>query len=757
MTISTSDVTTDPQNVASENLQTRGQSGELVSWVMSRVMRWRTTRDSNYFDLWDQYWNIWRGQWNARLKQRDSERSRLIAPATQQAVDATVAEMVEATFGRGDWFDIRESSDAPPQILQMAEQARNNLLYDFDRDKVKHAIIETYQNGAIYGTGIAKRIVEEKTYDKVGDADSYNNPTQTSEEATCVYWQAIPPYNFVIDTAALNIEEAQGVAHETIRPIDEIEEKQRRGEYFNVPIGSASGYATGIIARGPKGESLEVNILDATYITEYHGKVPAKFFDESAETDDTPLTPYAVEDSSDEHTPPEPMVEAIVIIANGNALLKKSTNPFPNGDRGFIAYQHDRVPNRFWGRGVVEKAYNAQMALDAELRGRIDAMALITYPVVGFDATRLPRNLNLQVRPGKAFLTNGDPEEIIRPIQFGQINPAWFQQSGDLERMVQLATGTFDPGGDSPAAGAASASGASMSMAAMLKRAKLTMQTVDVDFLDPLVKKTYLAYQILNPKRYPTNQEFIVQSSMSILAREFEQTQMTNLLAIIPPQTPAFNIVLKAIIENYSGPSRQEAVAAIEQMMQPNPQQQQMQQQMQQAQLEGALAEVAKLKMEGEKLKSEIPVNAAKYAHVMAQAKSEPQKVEIAAAQLHLEGVKTGHAITDSHHDRIATALDHVAHHKDHAHDVVKLAVEDKHKQQELAVEKEKHDKDREMQSHQMDKDRAVMQSMAKQQMEHEGNQNKLDRGHDTNKTKADHENKVQLAKLKPAPKGPKK
>jgi len=163
---------------------------------MSRVMRWRTTRDSNYFDLWDQYWNIWRGQWNARLKQRDSERSRLIAPATQQAVDATVAEMVEATFGRGDWFDIRESSDAPPQILQMAEQARNNLLYDFDRDKVKHAIIETYQNGAIYGTGIAKRIVEEKTYDKVGDADSYNNPTQTSEEATCVYWQAIPPYNF---------------------------------------------------------------------------------------------------------------------------------------------------------------------------------------------------------------------------------------------------------------------------------------------------------------------------------------------------------------------------------------------------------------------------------------------------------------------------------------------------------------------------------------------------------------------------------
>jgi hypothetical protein len=675
--------------------------------------------------------------------------------------------MVEATFGRGEWFDIREGSDADPKVLELAEQARSNLLYDFDRDKVKHAIIETFINGAIYGTGISKRIVEEKNYSKLGNADQYGNPQETSSSDTCVYWQAIPPYNFVIDTAALCVEDALGVAHETVRPIDEIEQKQLKGEYFNVPVGSASGYATGIIARGPKGESLEVNILDATYITEYHGRVPAKYFDESADNDDTPLSPYAIEDMSDQHVPPETMVEAIIVIANGNALLKKELNPFPNGDRGFIAYQHDRVPNRFWGRGVVEKAYNSQLALDAELRGRIDAMALMAYPVVGFDATRLPRNLNLQIRPGKGFLTNGDPETIIRPIQFGNINPSWFQQSGDLERMVQLATGTFDPAGDSPAAGAASASGASMSMAAMLKRAKLTMQTVDVDFLDPLVKKTYLAYQVLNPKRYPNNQEFVVQSSTSILAREFEQTQMTNLLAIIPPQTPAFNIVLKAIIENYSGPSREEAVNAITQMMQPNPQQQQMQQQMQQIQMEGAMAEVQKLKAEVQKLSSELPLNQAKTMETIAKAKSEPKKIEVMAAQLHLEGVKAGHAISDSHHERISTALDHVQHHKDHAHDVVKLHMEDQHHEDEMVAEKEKNDADREMQKGQMEKDRAVMQSMGAAQMGHEGkenaldrgheaNQNKLQRGHETNSGNAERQSKEKIAASKPKPKAPK-
>lgn len=612
MAIASSDVSTDSQNVASESVPgARFDDGALVSWVMSRVVRWRTTRDSNYFDLWDQYWAIWRGQWNAKLKQRDSERSRIIAPATQQAVDATVAEMVEATFGRGDWFDIRDEDATDPKQKQIAETGRDNLLSDFERDRVQHAVQETFLNGAIYGTGIAKRIVEEKTAGGFF-LDKSGNVVEPTNKVVAITWQAIPPYNFVIDTAALTIEDAQGMAHETIRPIADIEQKQRSKEYYNVPIGSASGYATGIIARGPKGENLEVNILDGTYITEYHGMVPSKFFKEKEDGEhEDPLTPYEIEDISDQRAEPEEYTEAIIVIANGNALLKKTKSPYPGRDRGFVAYQHDRVPNRFWGRGVVEKAYNSQLALDAELRGRIDAMALTVYPMVGFDATRLPRNLNLSVRPGKTFLTNGNPKDIISPINLDNLDPNWFQQSSDLERMVNVATGTQDPSYNSPATGP-TASGTSMVMGSMLKRAKLTMQTVDTDFLSPLIRKSYLAYQVLAPKRYPHQLSFTVNSSMAILAREFEQTQMTNLLAIIPPQSPAFNIILQAIVENYSGPSRTKLSQAVLKMSQPNPQQQQMQQQQQQLEMAATQATVQKLQAEVKKLQSEVELNGAK-------------------------------------------------------------------------------------------------------------------------------------------------
>jgi len=662
MTIN-SDVTSDPQNVASESLKTRATDGDLVSWIMSRVIRWRVTRDSNYFDLWDQYFALWRGQWNAKLKIRESERSKIITPATQQAVDATVSEMVEATFGRGEWFDILEDPGQPPQITQQDEQMRDFLLADFARDKVQHAIIETYLNGAIYGTGIAKRIVEKKKLSSY-ELNSYGAMQESSEDYTCIYWQAIPPYNFVVDTAALTIHDALGCAHETIRPISEIENKQRSGEYYNVPIGSASGYATGIIARGPKGENLEVNILDGTYITEYHGQVPAKYFDDSegkrGEPQISPMSEYELQDSDkmpmDE---PDEMIEAIVVIANGNALLKKERNPFPGGDRGFVAYQHDRVPNRFWGRGVVEKAYNAQLALDAEIRARIDAMALMTYPMVGFDASRLPRNLNFQVRPGKSWLTNGDPEQIIRPIEFGSLNPAMFEHSSDLANMIAMATGTFDQPASSMSSSPQTASAASMAMGNMIKRAKLTMQTIDEDFLGPIVRKSYLAYQTLNPQKYKKNTEFQVASCMSIMAREYEQTQMTNLLAIIPPQSPAFYVVLRAIAENYSGPSRAMLIQAIESMMQPNPQQQQMQQAQAQIQMRGMMAEVAKLEAEVGKLQAEVPVSQAKAKDLNTKAAMEPIKTHIQAIEAATGASKLAHEMH--------------SHQQDHLHDMLSL------------------------------------------------------------------------------------
>lgn len=626
-----------PQNVLAASVEvdeTTGNvpgpsSADIVSWVMDRVFRWRSHRDSNYQTQWDRYYNIWRGTWSSDLKNKDAERSKIITPATQQAIDQSVAEMVEAVFGRGNWFDISDSPEDPQQKM-LAEMMRDRLIEDFDRDGVKSVIIETFTNGAIFGTGIAKRVIDAYEYEDMGQ-DEYGQPVTQTKERICVKWEAIPPQNFVIDTAAVNIEEALGVAHETLCPLHLIQEKQRTGEYFDGVIGPASGYTSSVLSTTAAGETLETDPLDGVYVTEYHGKLPRWMLEQlsggSSGFDDLlEDTPTGGDDSD--------LVECIVVIGNGSTLLKAVENPIIGHDRGFIAYQHHKCPNRFWGIGVAEKAFNAQVALDAEMRARIDVLGLITYPVMGADASRLPRNSNLKVTPGKVFLTNGRPSEVLEPIIFGNLNPTTFQQSGDLERMVESATGGFNAA--TPVninARNETASGVSMAAGAVIKRAKLTMHNVDQDFLDKLVRKSAWAYMQLAPERYPMNMEFTVNSTMSIMAREFEQTQLTNLLAIIPPESQPFLLVLRSIVDNMSGPSREKLVMSIDQMMQPDPKKQQQQEQLQQIQMAQIIKEVEKLQAEITKLAAETQLALAKAQETMVKADLEDDKVEIEAAK----------------------------------------------------------------------------------------------------------------------------
>jgi len=80
----------------------------LEGWVIDKCDNWRDHFEANYSEKFEEYYRLWRGQWSAKDRTRDSERSRIVSPALQQAVESSVAELEEATFGRGKWFDIED-------------------------------------------------------------------------------------------------------------------------------------------------------------------------------------------------------------------------------------------------------------------------------------------------------------------------------------------------------------------------------------------------------------------------------------------------------------------------------------------------------------------------------------------------------------------------------------------------------------------------------------------------------------------------
>ena len=409
----------------------------------------------------------------------------------------------------------------------------------------------------------------------------------------------------MIDPVATSVDEALGVCIDEFVSRHQVELLQEQGVYRDIYLGSAAP-DTDL----EPDQDITIYNDDKIRLTKYYGLVPRDLLNEAIdEEDDEETTQY---------------VEAVIVIANGGQLLKAEKNPYMMSDRPVIAFPWDVVPGRFWGRGVCEKGYNSQKALDTELRARIDALSLTIHPMMAIDATRLPRGAKPEVRPGKMVLTNGDPREVLQPFNFGQVNQITFAQAGALQQMVQQATGAVDSAGIAGQVnGDATAAGISMSLGALIKRHKRTLINFQQSFLIPFVKKAAHRYMQFDPENYPVaDYKFNASSTLGIIAREYEVTQLVQLLQTMGQDSPLYATLIQSIVDNMNLSNREELLSAMNQAMQPNPQAQQLAQVAQQAQLAFQQSQTAALSAQAQ----ESQARATKLA---AEAQAVPVELEI--------------------------------------------------------------------------------------------------------------------------------
>ena len=610
------------------------QSQDLEQWVMSKCEDWRDHYESNYQEKHEEYFRLWRGIWDGSDSMRDSERSKLIAPALQQAVESSVAEVEEATFGRGNWFDIRDDVQDPNKVD--IEQIKAQLMEDFKFTKTRKTVAEAVLNAAIYGTGIGELVVEETKEIVPATEPIMEGAMQavgvSMKDRFVVKMNPILPQNFLIDPVATSVEEALGVAIDQFVPTHQVEQLIEQGVYRDVELGEA--YTDTDIEPDRELASFPE---DKVRLVKYYGLVPRDLFEEALaeELDEDEETIDLAEGESN-----SAYVEAIVVIANGQ-LVKVEENPYMMQDRPVVAFPWDVIPNRFWGRGVCEKGYNSQKALDTELRARIDALALTIHPMMAVDASRLPRGMKPEIRPGKIFLTNGNPAEILQPFNFGQVGQVTFAQAGQLEQMVQQATGAVDSTGVAGGVnGEATAAGISMSLGAIIKRHKRTLINFQEMFLIPMIQKTAWRYMQFAPDLYQAQDfKFIPTSSLGIIAREYEVTQLVQLLQTMPADSPMYPMLIESIVENMNLSKREEMIAKMREAAQPSPEQQQAQQQAQQMEQQMAQIQMAKEQATASALQaqaSEAQARAAKY-QVEAQVEqynAETQRIKAVSTNL---------------------------------------------------------------------------------------------------------------------------
>ena len=589
----------------------------LENWVIEKCDSWRDHFEANYSQRFEEYYRLWRGQWSPQDRTRDTERSKIISPALQQAVESSVAELEEATFGRGKWFDIKDDVyDQDPNDIALL---RNALEQDFKKNMVRKSVAECLINAAVFGTGIAEIVLEEEKEMKPATQPVMGGELTAVgvniQDRTCVKLRPVMPQNFLIDPVATDIQSALGCAVDEFVSAHSVEQLQESGVYRDVPLELAS---TDFDIE-PDQELTQFED-DKVRLTKYYGLVPRHLLDKSMKEPDSEEEVVELGDEEDDSY----YVEAVVVIANGGVLLKASKNPYMMEDRPVVAFPWDVVPSRFWGRGVCEKGYNSQKALDTELRARIDALALTIHPMMAMDASRMPRGAKPSIQPGKTILTNGNPAEILQPFNFGNVNQITFAQAQALQTMVQTATGAIDSAGISGSInGDATAAGVSMSLGAIIKRHKRTLINFQEAFLIPFVTKAAWRYMQFEPELYPVaDYKFHTSSSLGIIAREYEVTQLVQLLQTMSPDTPMYPKLVMSIIDNMNLSNREELIATLEQANQPNPEAQQAQQMAQQGQMEFQASQTAALN--GQAAESQ-----ARAQKIAVEAQAIPQELEI--------------------------------------------------------------------------------------------------------------------------------
>ncbi len=600
---------------------------DLVAFVVDHCDRWRDWRDTNYETKWDEYERIYYGVWSAEDRTRDSERSKIISPATRQAVDNRVAETMEGFAGSGKLFEI--SDDGLDQDSTDVEIMQALLLEDTHNNAYINNVSSIVKLAEIYGTGVGEVLVKTEL-ERVPTTQEM--PEQgmaevgvTEREKVSVKIKPINPRNLLIDPNADSVDDSMGIGVEEYISYHQILRGIASGVYKNVDIDTQYD-----------NDDLESSELESTTyqddkvkIIRYYGLVPRELLEGSGEVEQRAEELFP---DDEEKSSLADMVEAIVVIANDGQLLKAERSPYMMEDRPIIIYRPEVRPGRFYGVGTVEKGYNMQKAIDAQLRSHMDSLALTTAPMMGIDATRPPRGMKFEIRPGKNILTNGNPAEILQPFKFGSTDASNYDTAKGFEAMLLQATGTLDSSElvkSAAGGGQNNGMGMSLAMSAIVKKNRVAMASFQDDFIIPMVKKVAYRYMQFDPERYPMKDfKFTTMSSIGAIAREHEQQQLIGLLQTLGPSSPIVPVILKSIVSTSGLLNREQLVAQLDQMSQPNPQAQEMQMQAQQAQMQYLAAQTAELQARAQESMADAQEAQANAQKIMIEASLMEDKVK---------------------------------------------------------------------------------------------------------------------------------
>lgn len=152
---------------------------------------------------------------------------------------------------------------------------------------------------------------------------------------------------------------------------------------------------------------------------------------------------------------PDGVLSRVITVANRRYVMRNRPNPYNHGQLPFLAYSPTPDLHHFYAPGKAEIVEKLQIVGNRYLNQSLDAADLMIDPMWFYDRGAGLITRNLYSRPGRFVGVNGNPQNVIMPMQpYMQGLSVADSKISQIREFLQMGTGIVDDavqgmGGDS--------------------------------------------------------------------------------------------------------------------------------------------------------------------------------------------------------------------------------------------------------------------------------------------------------------------
>jgi hypothetical protein len=322
------------------------------------------------------------------------------------------------------------------------------------------------KDGLIYGTGV------QKTYWKT-DHRKRRRLIPSAEPAAGMVpvelldtvWDdpdqvAVDPKDFITDPFSQEIAESDGAFHRSWRSNRYVQRKVEAGHWRNL-----TGAGLSELADSSKFDQL---------MNERERAVPQAARESRSSTGKQPI--HEVLEFHDG--------EQVVTILDRKVIVYSGPNPNWHGELPFQVFRPTEDTHSIHGIGEIEPIEKLQEELNALRTERRYNAALVLQRVFAYHEGLVEKE-DIQFGPGNAIGVNGDPRELIFPIQVGDIPNSGYEEEDRITGDIDRVSGISDTVAGAGLSGGDTATGVQLVQSAASRRIENKTRRLELEVIDP--------------------------------------------------------------------------------------------------------------------------------------------------------------------------------------------------------------------------------------------------------------------------------